>query len=266
MNINKIKKLLSLDNNIELIGSNANNELKYDTDYDMQEHLKINNVEDNIKILNKFKNIFKKAKASKDIFITDMKSGTFNTLPVRWSHDDIIKGVKLIDTKQINFIDTLYNKNNTVKIDLIAYINKEYVEFSCNYYFNVNKPSDNVRLSLLLDIKKYYHENKYMKMLKRIMSYRNIKKQSNKELIAFFNSDVGLLYQSYHKLDVILLLLDKFDDVNMTNVIYAVNKIIDKIPNKYIDEKIDVKNLISSLANIKAKLNEYINNLVINFI
>ena len=195
-----------------------------------------------------------------------MKAGTFNTLPVRWSYDDIMKGYKIIDTKTIMFVDTLHNNNNTVKIDLIAFINKEYVEFSCNYYFNVKSTSNDVHLSLLLDIKKYYHEQKYMKMLKRVMSYRNIEKQSNKELIDFFNSEVGLLYQSYHKIDVILLLLDKFKDVNMKNVVYAVQQVIKKIPNKYIDNNISIKNLVQSLTDIKSKLHTYINDKVIDFI
>ncbi|CAN0416466.1 unnamed protein product, partial [Ectocarpus fasciculatus] len=225
MNTNKIKKLLSIDNNIEIIGSNANNDMKYETDYDLQEHVKIKNVKDYNKILTKFQHIFKFADSNINIFITDMKAGTFNTLPVRWSYDDIMKGFKIIDTKTIMFVDVMHNNNNTVKIDLIAYINKEFVEFSCNYYFNVRNMQD-VHLSLLLDIKKYYHEQKYMKMLKRVMSYRNVEKQSNKELIDFFNSGVGLLYQSYHKIDVILLLLDKFkDDVNMKNVVHAVQQI-----------------------------------------
>ena len=117
-----------------------------------------------------------------------------------------------------------------------------------------------------MNIKKYYHEQKYMKMLKRVMSYRNIEKQSNKELIDFFNSEVGLLYQSYHKIDVILLLLDKFKDVNMKNVVYAVQQVIKKIPNKYIDNNISIKNLVQSLTDIKSKLHTYINDKVIDFI
>ena len=46
MKIKDVMKLLSLNNEILLIGSNANKKSKYQTDYDLQESIKINNIND----------------------------------------------------------------------------------------------------------------------------------------------------------------------------------------------------------------------------
>jgi hypothetical protein len=49
-----------------------------------------------------------------------------------------MNGFQMIDNITINLIDTLQLQNNKIKIDLIAYINDKFVEFSCNYYFHKN--------------------------------------------------------------------------------------------------------------------------------
>jgi hypothetical protein len=267
MNVDKIIKLLSIDDNIQLIGSNAIPDIKYSTDFDFQEIVKINSIKDYNNILVKFQNIFMEAKKNKNIFITDMKAGSFNSIPVRWDYNDIINGFKFIDTKLILFVNTL-NNNDKVKIDLIVYMKGEYVEISCNYYFNGidNKSNDDIYTSLLLDIKKYYHEQKFMKMLKRIMSYRKVKNQSNEELINFFNTDAGLLYQAHHKIETILILLEKFNDVNMKQIISAVKRIIKTIPKQYINNVIDYNNLKPALKTINENINNIVNKLVIEFI
>lgn len=267
MNNKKIVDFLSIDNNIELIGSNAIRKLKYTTDYDYQEIIKIKNIKDYNVILQKFKNIFQEVQDNNNIFITDMKAGSFNTLPVRWNYDDIMNGFKFIDTKLILFVNTL-NNNDKVKIDLIVYIKDKFVEVSCNYYFN---SIDNIEIidiqnSLLLDIKKYYYEKKFMKMFKRIMSYRKLINQDNNELINFFNGEAGLLYQSYHKIEVILLMLENFPNTNMKRIINAVKKIVLKIPKKYIKNLINYNDLINSLIDLRIFLNDAINKLVIDFV
>ena len=63
-----------------------------------------------------------------------------------------------------------------------------FLEFSCNYYV-AQITNEYIVKSLMLDVKKYYFEQKYMKLLKRLYSYNVImryKKQS-KELENIFN-------------------------------------------------------------------------------
>ena len=188
----EIIKNLPISNNIELIGSNSLGKIKYTTDYDLQEYVKIKHFNDYQKYVNKIIKIFKLFNKLETVFITDFKAGYFNTLPVRWSYDDIINGYKVIDSVVIYLIDTLQLEKNKIKIDLIAFINKEFVEFSCNYYFHESKTDiTEIYKSLLLDVKKYFHEKKFMKMLKRMLSYRLIKNEDVHDLVKFFNTKAG---------------------------------------------------------------------------
>ena len=102
MKIKQIINALNLYGNIEMIGSNSIKNMKYKTDYDLQEHVTIKNTSNYITILEKFQQIFKLINNSENIFITDFKSGAFNTQPVRWDYDDIMKGFKDIDTKMFS--------------------------------------------------------------------------------------------------------------------------------------------------------------------
>jgi hypothetical protein len=83
MKIKQIINALNLYGNIEMIGSNSIKNMKYKTDYDLQEHITIENTSDYIIILEKFQHIFNLIENSENIFITDFKSGVFNTYPIR---------------------------------------------------------------------------------------------------------------------------------------------------------------------------------------
>lgn len=265
MLIKTIIQLLDINNNIELIGTNSLQNMKYTTDYDLQEHVKIKNNKDYSNILKHFQDIYLFAENNKDVFVTDFKAGVFNTYPVRWNYESIKKGYQDIDTKHIDFVTTLYNKNNTVKIDLIVLIDDEFTEFSCNYYFSKQQFNENIiTLSLMLDIQKYYHERKYMKMLKRIISYRQIKKQNNNELISLFNSETGRLYQINHKLDVILFVIEKNLDVDNKDINNQLKILLNSIPKEIkIKPQKDVIKLIKTTQDL---LTEKMNQDVIEFI
>lgn len=261
MRVNDIIKLLSISNNIELIGSNSLNKLKYSTDYDLQEHVKPKN--NNTSYVLKIQNIFKVISEIPNVYITDFKAGTLNTYPIRWSHDDIINGYKQIDTITIKLINSLHNNDNKVKIDLIALVDGTFTEFSCNYYFTLGKNID-IELSLLLDIKKYYHEQKFMKMLKRVMSYRIHREENIDDIVEFFNSDAGLFYQVLHKINVALEILAH--DIDKKVILKAVKNI--SIPNNYKQyvKNINVKNMVSKLNRLISILNNDLNDLVIKFV
>ena len=280
MNIKTIIKLLEINNNIDMIGSNANKISKYSTDYDLQEYIKITSVTDYNKYLKKFQEIFNIVKKSNYMFITDMKAGTFNTLPIRWKYADIMNGFQDLDIKHVNFIDAIQQsaKNNTIKIDLIAFIDNEFIEFSCNYYFTINnKDIDDILLSLMLDVKKYYHERRFMKMLKRLMSYRLIKDEKIDDLTHFFNSNIGGFYQLYHQIDVFIFITDKYyNEINKITTgikpsqFKKYNKLaFDKILKNIHKYKINIsinKNHINQLEIIKETLNKKINLIVSEFL
>ena len=266
VNKKDIFKLLQLKNKIELIGSNSAN-LKYDTDFDLQEKIKVKTIEQYNEVSAKIKRIFEVVGHNPNMFITDMKAGSFNTYPIRWTYDDVMKGFQQIDTKTIMLIDALQDLHSTVKIDLIVKMDNEYKEFSCNYYFTANKKNkSDICTSLLLNIKQLYHEKEYMKMLKRLMSYRKINKLNVDNFIDFFNSHAGLLYQIVHKLQVILDILDFEND--FTSIKQAVNEIYQLVPNEYkvYTKVVTEKNINKVLEKLIHMLNVDINKLVVEFV
>lgn len=267
MRLKQIINILNLYGSIELIGSNSIKNMKYKTDYDLQEHITITSIEDYTLIKEKFQNVFKIVDNSENIFITDFKSGIFNTYPIRWNYEDIMKGFKEIDTKTVRFIDTLHNNNNTIKIDIIALDNDDFVEISCNYYFsNSSVNVDDVLLSLKLDIKKYYHEKKYFKMMKRVLSFRMIKNENVDNLIKLFNSKTGFLYQLHHKIDVVEFILENRIEFNINDVNNMIENIVRSLPDNVSKQLTKHNNIFGLLDEIKLILIEQTNAQVIEFI
>ena len=264
----EIIKKLSISNSIELIGSNSIGKLKYTTDFDLQEYISINKLKDYQKYVRKIQQVFKSFQKSETVFITDFKSGYHNTQPVRWNYTDIINGYKIIDNEiTINLFDTLQLKSNKIKIDIIAFINDKFLEFSCNYYFHSSDVDvTDIYKSLLLDVKKYYHAKKFMKMLKRLLSYRMIRNESVDDIIVFLNSQAGFLYQLQHQLDVILFVIEEDVDVNVKYINQSVDKLLNIIPAKYKKGITKRGKWIHVLNKIKNALHDDINSLVISFL
>ena len=197
MNVNDVKNMLDYNNKIMLIGSNKLN-LKYNTDYDYQVKHQINpkNIEERQQIVEHFRNIFNTVKNTKRIKIMEFKSGIFIDKLI-WNYDEVMLGEKIVDDNKLLLLNNLDN----CKIDIIAYTGKLYEEFSCNYYFYPESSQD-INNSLLLDVKKYYHEENYMKMMKRLLSYRLYNKLNVDDFIEFFNNEAGRLYQKKHRMEV----------------------------------------------------------------
>ncbi len=220
MNKAKIKHLLNFKNKIQLIGANKL-ELKYTTDYDYQVKHIIDPKDINIKkeILKHFQNIFKVASETDKFHITEFKSGMFKG-KITWNHDEIMQGYKEIPGTDMKTL--LINNLDNCKIDIVAFTGKIYEEFSCNYYFfeRTTKDTEN---ALLLDIKQYYHENKYMKMLKRVMSYRRVNNLPIDDLVNFFNSEAGKLYQEKHRLETLKSINIDIDEDKLNKLIEQTN-------------------------------------------
>ena len=123
----------------------------------------------------------------------------------------------------------------------------------------------NIYKSLLLDVDKYYHAKKFMKMLKRLLSYRSIKNEPIDEIVSFLNSDAGKLYQFHHKIDVLLFVIEENVDIDVKYINVAVNKLIKSIPDKY-KLNISSNDLKTMINEIKNKLIDDINVLVIEFL
>jgi predicted alpha/beta-fold hydrolase len=214
--------LLKIVNQPEIIGSAADPNILYASDVDLQQYLTVGNLGD-IQLLEEFRKKYEIAYKDHNIMITDFKCGVYKSNPIRWNRDKIMNGYTIINNdKKVFFTDAL-NMESTIKMDIIALIDKEFVEFSCNYYIThdlngkihksfAENTNDEIILSLQLDVYKYKNEGNYYKMLKRIKSLRMIKEQNVDNLTNFFNSKVGKLN---HKLNALKTIRDV---VEMDNI------------------------------------------------
>jgi hypothetical protein len=213
---------LSIAGDQRVIGSASIKEMKYTSDLDLMEHVVYNREIDCYKlVLDLFREKFRTAYASSNIWITDFKCGVLaGDIPIRWNRLEIEQGCKIIDDKIIKFIDCLQQKS-TIKMDVISLINDELNEISENYYIHfgdfitynkVDNLKTNIETSLLKDIQKYKNKGNAFKALKRLFSYLRISKKSPsllKMLLKFFNSSTGELGSVRSDLEIITIVIDQ---------------------------------------------------------
>lgn len=249
--MDKIFSFLSVNGNYELIGSsNKKYNIKYPSDYDLQEHISLQTLNDYQKVLKKFqrKMVQIKKKTEKGtMFLTDFKSGMFQSQPIRWTADDILAGKKKIDDKEIKLIDTFnHNNGSLTKMDLVVKHRNVYIEFSCNYYFNQqgNSSKEMIKARLLYDVKKYFIEKNFMKALKRLFSVIVLENDGDvneeaKQFIQLFNSTAGKQYQEKSRLKTKLLLIEKGyvkeDEKPIKQAIDKLNQSINRKIEKFIN-------------------------------
>ena len=155
-----------------------------------------------------------------------------------------MQGEKYIDHIHVKLFDAIQQHDNKVKIDLINFMKS-------------------IEQSLLLDINKYYHEKKFMKMLKRILSYRKAHKENVSDIITFLNSEAGLLYQLHHQIEVLNFVITENIKVKRSYIKQAVDHIFEIVPAKY-KKKLDGSS--SDLETLRTNIHNAINELVIEFL
>jgi len=135
---------------------------------------------------------------------------------LRWDKDEIDKGYKILSKgRKKTFYDALDDKS-IIKIDIVAYINGKFVEFSNIYELYsgdkvINLALTNIVESVKEDIRLYHKNKKWFKMLKRIFVIARLRKDIKliETLTGLFNSNVGLLYKIRADFETLALLLDK---------------------------------------------------------
>ena len=277
--IEKTKKFLNVLGRQEIIGSSSKDDkMLYSADIDLQETIKSKSKKDDIdfkeKILKIFQNKFKQAKKSKNLFLTDFKAGVspINNLPLKWSYNDIMNGYKLLDNNVKFLFVNVFNQKSVIKLDLILENDNKFIEFSENYYFDLNnnksydqKTNEDIITSLKGDIRYYNHtKNNKLKALKRLYSLFKLTNNKNTEIIKkFLNLKmIGSKYKLKSDLEIILLMIEqKFKKVKINKIIEILNKLDTNIA-KYKTIK-TIKNKIQ--IEIK-KLNNYLNEKTNNFI
>jgi hypothetical protein len=208
---------------------------------------------------------------------------------LRWRLDDLRKGYLILQGNRKKYFKDAIVDKTVVKIDIIAYIDGKFTEFSNVYEIyignkNVNLAELSVIDSIKNDIYDYYRDENWFKMLKRIFIIAKIRKDNKllETLTKLFNSNVGLMYKLRGDIQTLIDLLDAG---------YTQKDIIKKIQNELQDIKgqmakvyqfelnntlygdIDVaskvnapKELQSKLEDINKRILEIVNNQASKFI
>lgn len=269
--IQHVFDLLAIRGKFNIIGSASNDEILYYSDFDLATFEKVS-----LQSIKKiFQNKFKEAQKDPAIFITDFKCGEVDGEPVRWNKKNIKTERQIVNGKEIT-LDECLLMPSTIKMDIIALIDGDFVEFSDNYYLSVNGvknyDDDEVSTNVLLkelekSAKEYYDEPNYFKYLKRVFSIKTIQGKSTKKLVDFFNSQVGLLNKSKTDLETLILVFDnccrkpKLEDI--CNNIQIIKQNISGVSEvefkstlyKDLDKICSYKNQTSIIKNLKKVIN-----------
>jgi hypothetical protein len=259
------------------IGSSKDPRVRFASDIDLQEFINVGSYDD---ILQKFQQKFRLAKRSKNIWITDFKCGIdVNNIPYRWSYDDIMNGYQIHNNEKIYFIDQ-FKKQSIIKLDVVALIHGQLIEFSNNYYFTIGNyttqpyKSNEIKKSLILDAIEYQQADMYFKSLKRLFSfYKLINNRSEQaKLLKIFNSNIGKLYSCVNDLNIVLLMLDQqFRHISLSILIKFIKSTIKrKLEPKYhylINEIIENQNNMPQyIEAAKQMINNEVNQLLFKYL
>lgn len=231
--LRQIFNLLTIRGDYQVIGSGAIEEIKYGSDYDLQEFVKESDYKKSTRhLLKMFQNKYKAALADPDVFILDFKCGVDDEgKPIRWDKSSIKKGHQMVDGRKVTFQECLLMKS-TIKMDITALVDGVFIEFSDNYYitlkdFNtftaVAKSHEDILYSLQHESEVKYHAGDYWKAMKRIFAWMKSKGgyvPKVKQLVRYFNSTTGLLSKNRSELDIIaLIIVNKFRKPRLEDVV-----------------------------------------------
>jgi hypothetical protein len=123
----EILKLMSFGGNPQVIGSASLRVIQYIGDYDADEY--------NVKATPaKFKKIIRRLMHLPDVYIGDIKCGEMNGEPIRWSVNEVLKGKQYMGNHIHTLADCIRNPV-LFKLDVVAFLDNKYSEFSIIYYY-----------------------------------------------------------------------------------------------------------------------------------
>lgn len=215
-----VPEILSLRGNIQVIGSYADENIKYPNDIDLQEYVTARSPNAAYQMMREMLIAVRK---NPNLFLIDIKAG-FNDVgnPRKWTYKEFVDGDPLE-------VQAIFYQKCIIKLDLLL-VNEEgrFIEYSVNYYFEIESHAyrnpttyyqftdEELKHSLMLDIQKLLETGKFFKAIKRKYTLLKLfdhaatpKHQKEiKRLIDLMNSDIGKDYQKISKLSLISALID----------------------------------------------------------
>ena len=204
---------------------------------------------------------------------------------LRWTPTDIATGsIRLIDGARKSLEDCLLDKT-ICKIDLLTRVGEQFVEISENYYITIDGKSnhskiqsrDELESDLEEDIR-YYSKIDSLKSLKRLFSLYQVEgnKKKMKQLITFFNSQVGQLNKIKAEIDILLAVLDQPRKPRWQDVVSNTQFIKEQISKIYeisltsdvfkCLDNITEKNVVNTLTHLRTYFADKINAISKNYL
>jgi hypothetical protein len=216
------------DVRLELKGTGALTSQLYPSDYDFYSKLSRKNLKDFTEwIKTKIEDI----KSDINLYFMELKVEYKDNTKHKFFKNEVINIQNIKDIK-------------IVKLDIILWNNKTFIDTSCIYDFETKKP--NYKKQLTEDIKEFFKEGKYFKVLKRLFSLYRINKNEIKlnELSEIFNSKYGLMYKIINNIETIEKVKKIYND-RLTRERLKINK-----------EFYKIKSIKSTFENYNKQINE----------
>ena len=274
----KMFNFLTLLGNYNVVGSASIKEIEYADDYDLNEMVRCKKSKDTYTaILDTFREKYKIALKSDNIYITDFKCGERKSVPIRWNKQTIKQGWQMLEDTKIYFTDCLQQKS-TIKLDIIVYENKTFVEYSEMYLLSVGDFEtydaniyENVCMGLKLAIRELTGEGKFYKALKRYMSYLRLRpSEEQKDLnkvVNFLNSSTGQLSSVKADLEIIKSVMEQtfkpVPEYQINNALESLKEELTTPLKSMVDEVIQDHSTINEVIE---KLNEILQKETLDFI
>ena len=256
---------LTITGKYNLVGSSSLKSILYNSDYDLNEIVKANGIGALRHIAELFQRKFEEAKRNPNVFILDFKCGEVAGKPLRWNYTDIMRGEKPVAGKPAVPLFMALSQKSTIKLDMVVLIQGVFTEFSEIYFININGRTnqepylgkEKTQEALMDEYDEFHADGNYWKALKRLFSiYRfdpSKYRKHIKNMVHFFDGQVGLLHKNKNELDIILNVMEGEKKPNRKDIYNNLQIVKQSVSNVFsIPLKKNISNTINHLCSISS--------------
>jgi hypothetical protein len=164
---------------------------------------------------------------------------------IRWTPQDILNGyVILRDNTKYTLHDAIKNDSAMTKMDIIAYTDNRFVEYSIIYRFtyqnnDISTAVEKVFNSFYQSTELSYLDEKFFKVIKRIFSIARFKQDYNtiNKLSNVLNSDLGRIYSVITDTNTIIYILENIKNIPKRRIEIEIQEFRRRLSNIYTLEK-----------------------------
>jgi hypothetical protein len=160
---------------------------------------------------------------------------------IRWTPQDILNGyIILRNNTKYTLHDAIKNKTALTKMDVVAYVDNKFIEFSIIYRFtyknnDISTAIENVFHSFYQSTEMSYLEEKYFKVIKRLFSIARLERDNEQlaRLNTVLNSDLGRIYSVISDIDTIIYILENIKYIPEKRINTEIQEFRKRLTNVY---------------------------------